>query len=75
VFKLHQPRMGEIKGYGHAGHAVGREELARKPEVRAEREAVLLQLAIDLAHAGLQHRAAERQPQIAQAQLEQLFVR
>src|SRR6185312_4950013 len=70
-----EPRVREIERHGDAGHAIGREPFFRKPHVRTELDAPILELRIQAAHAPRERRALERELEIAEAQLEEFLIR
>src|SRR5581483_5832550 len=75
AFKALQPRVGEKKRNGDAGYAVGAEPFIRKPEVRAEIEAALLELGVETARAMGELGALDAQRQVADPHVEQTVVR
>src|ERR1041384_41399 len=75
LLKLHQARMGEIERDRDAGRAVGAEPLARYPGVRPQPDAPLVKLLVETVETVLEPGAFDRDPQAAEAALEQLLVR
>src|SRR3984893_6244222 len=73
--ELHQAGMGEIEWDGNAGLAVRTEPLARYPRVGPKPETPLFELFMKTADAILEPGASDRNPQTAEAALEQLLIR
>jgi hypothetical protein len=67
--------MGEIEWDGNAGLAVRTEPLARYPRVGPKPETPLFELFMKTADAILEPGASDRNPQTAEAALEQLLIR
>src|SRR6185295_839824 len=63
--------MRHVEGDRDARHAVGREPVVGEPEVRTEADAVLAELAVQLADEDAQSALLDRDAQIAHAQIEQ----
>src|SRR5262245_25773813 len=75
LLELHQAGMGEIERDGNARLAVRTEPLARYPRVRPQPDAPFSELLMETAHAILEPGAFDRNPQAAEAALEQLLIR
>src|SRR5581483_1241924 len=75
LFELHQAGMGEIKRDGNAGHIRRTEPFVRDPYMRPQPNAALFELLIESADAILEPGAFDRDPQAAEAPLEQLLIR
>jgi hypothetical protein len=67
--------MGEIEWDGNARLAVRTEPLARYPRVRPQPDTPLRELLMETAEAILEPGASDRNPQTAEAALEQLLIR
>ena len=75
LLEFHQAGMGEIEGNRDAGHICRTEPFARYPCVRPQPDALRLQLFIQSAETILEPGAFDRNPQTAEALLEQLLIR
>src|SRR5262245_58397853 len=75
LLELHQAGMGEIERNRNAGHVCRAEPFARYPCVRPQPDAPHLQLFIQSANTILEPGAFDRNPQTAEALLEQLLIR
>ena len=75
LLELHQAGMGEIEWDGNARRAVRTEPLARYPGVGPQPNTPLFELFMEIADAILEPRAFDRNPQTAEAALEQLLIR
>ena len=64
-----------VERHREPGHAVGREPLLRQPDVRLEADPALLEVPLDLLDVALDDGAAQLQPEVAEAEAEQLLVR
>ena len=67
--------MGQAEGNREARHAVGSEPIVREPEVSPEANVPLLELLIELSNPPLEHAAFDREAEVADPHIEQLFVR
>ena len=74
AFELLEPRMREVEGNRHTRYPVGREPLRREPEVRLEREAAGVELALQLCNSWLEGTALDRHAELGHPQIEQLLV-
>src|SRR5262249_42504146 len=75
LLELHQAGMGEIEWDGNARRAVRTEPLARYPRVGPQPDTPLFELLMETADAILEPGAFDRNPQTAEAALEQLLIR
>ena len=72
--ELLQAWVGEIERHGKAGNAVRRKPLGRQPDVRPESQPAALELVVQLLDLGPQRAAPERQPEAAEAEVEERLV-
>src|SRR4051812_48295684 len=75
LLELHQAGMGEIEGYSNARHIRRTEPFARYPCVWPQPDAPRLQLIIEGVETVFEPGAIDRNPQAAEALLEQLLIR
>src|SRR5262245_39381621 len=75
LLELHQAGMGKIEWDGNAGLAVRAEPFARYPRVGPQPDTPLSELFVETADAILEPGAFDRNPQTAEAALEQLLIR
>src|SRR5687767_13729453 len=74
AFELNQARVREVKRYRDSGHAVGRKPLLGQPNMGFKADSAAVQLAVKPLDVGLQKRPLDFDWQVANAQLQQLFV-
>ena len=72
--EFHEPRMSQVKWYGKARHAVGREPFLGQPDMRTEPERSRLELAVKLFDALFQLSSADADRQVAEPDIEQLSI-
>src|ERR1700710_1898928 len=75
LLELHQAGMGEIERDGDAGHIGRTEPFARYPCMRPQPDAPLFEFFVESADTIFEPGAFDRNPQTAEALLEQLLIR
>ena len=74
ALEFHQTRMGQVERYCDAGNAVWREPLLGQPNVRFEANASSVEFPVEAFDVRLEKRVLDLDRQIANPQVEQLFV-
>ncbi len=74
ALETHEARMPEEERHGDARHAVRRKPLGRKPEVRFEANAALLELGDEPLRVGADRAVRDPEAQVAEAQAQQRVV-